>query len=120
MHQKMNTIQLNLLGKDHPQILKKIPITQQALTFIPSSPHPFIPFLILKATHARAVRLIGEAAVHKGTVVAQAAVPTEARTDLCTTPPETVVANVVVCPIVVAVTARETLKSTLVGSTSIG
>jgi hypothetical protein len=67
----------------------------------------FIPY----ATHAKAVLLIVVVAVYIGIVVVQFAVPSVVRIVLCTTPPVTVVANVVVGSIVVAVTAREKEKA---------
>ena len=71
MHQKMNTIQSNLLDKNHSQILKKNLPKEQALTFIPSSLHPFIPFLIPYATHAKADLLIDAVAVNTRIAVSQ-------------------------------------------------
>jgi hypothetical protein len=68
MHEKMNTIQSNLLDKNHSQILTKILLREQALT---SSPHPFIPFLIPYATHAKADLLIDAIAVHTRIAVSQ-------------------------------------------------
>ena len=65
-------------------------------------------FLIPNATHAKAVLLIVVVAVYIGIVVVQFAVPSVVRIVLCTTPPVTVVANVVVISIVVAVPARKT------------
>ncbi len=76
--------------------------------------------LIPYATHAKAVRLIAAAAEHIGTAVVQSAAPSVVRIVLCTTPPETEVANVVVCTIAVAVTAREGGKSRAIGSTCVG
>ena len=71
--------------------------------------------LIPYATHAKAVKLNVEVAEHTGIVVAQPAEPSEVRIVLCTTPPVTVVANVVVCSTEVAVTAREACESAFIG-----
>jgi hypothetical protein len=76
--------------------------------------------LIPYATHAKAVRLNVVEAEYTGIEVVQTAAPSDVRIDLCTTPPVTEVANVAVCSIGVAVTAREGGKSRAVGSTCVG
>ena len=63
--------------------------------------------LIPYATHAKAESLIAVVAEYIGKVVEQFAVPSEIRKVLCTTPPETAVANGSVSPTVEVVTARE-------------
>ena len=80
-------------------------------SFIPSSPHPFIPFLIPYATNTKAALLIAAGAVHIGSVVDQLAVPSDVRIVLWTTPPVTEVANDVVGSIEVAETAREACET---------
>lgn len=72
--------------------------------------------LIPNATHGNAGSLIVGAAVYIGIVVGQSAEPSGVRT----TPPETVVANVVVGTIEAAVTAREACESTFVRGLLVG
>ncbi len=62
--------------------------------------------LIPHATHAKAAPLTVVAAANSGIEVVQVAVSSGGRIVLCTTPPATVVANVVVRSTVIAVTAR--------------
>ena len=76
--------------------------------------------LIPHATNAKAVSLIEVVADHIGIVVAQSADPSEARTVLCTNPPETGVANVGVRAIEAAVTAREACESTFIRGLLVG
>ncbi len=76
--------------------------------------------LIPYATHAKAVRLTVVDAAYIGIDVGQVAIPSSVRIVLCTTPPETEVANVIVCTIAVAVTAREACESAFVRSLLVG
>ncbi len=86
-----------------------------------SSPHSFISFLIPYATNTKAVPLIGVGvAEYIWIVVVQFAVPSDVRIGLCTTPPVTEAANVVVWAMAEAATAREGGKSRAVGSTCVG
>ena len=81
---------------------------------------PSSPFLIPYATHAKAVLHRVVVAVYIGNAVVQNAEPSVARIVLCTTPPETEVANGVVRPIAAADTAREACESAFIGSACVG
>lgn len=66
-------------------------VNENEFSLVPTSP-----FLIPYAANAKAVPLTVVVAVDIGIAVVQYAAPSVVRIDLCTTPPGTVVANVVV------------------------
>ena len=62
-------------------------VNENEYLLVTSSPHPFPPFLLPYATHAKAVPLIEAEAVYTRKVKVQSAAPSIARTVINITPP---------------------------------
>jgi hypothetical protein len=87
---------------------------------IPSSPHPFIPFLIPYAAYAAAVKLIVVAAEYTGIVEIQHAEISAERKVLVTTPKVPAVANAFEGTNVGAVTTWEACETAFISAVCVG